>query len=431
MKSTNVSLSNIKSEEVTIFLESVSCTRRDLDTQKIYTYLRENNFRIVRDPSKADYIIIMTCGVTKDLANISLRSIEKFKKFNAEIIVAGCLPETHDHELRKIFSGKILSTKNLNSIDKLMPCVIKKFDEIPDANVRWDSQNNQSLKGVIRRIHANIELLRKIDWFLLDIIMKVVGKNIVHVTPFNRLLPQPEQYYISISRGCIYNCTYCATKKGVGPLHSKPIEQCIDELMCGLRQGYRSFCLEADDSGPYGIDIGSTLPELLQKILVIPKEFTVKLSHTHPEWLVNYKDEFIEIFKQKKIKNILAPIQSGSERILQLMARPYPIDEVIRALQAYKNADSELSIGVDLIVGFPSETEEDFQDTLRLFDNIHFDYGILIPFSNNRGTNASFIEPKVPKQVVDQWMKIALRYLRKRNYVAWRLRNSSLIFYTR
>jgi tRNA A37 methylthiotransferase MiaB len=430
MSSTDVPQSYLKSG-ANVFLESLSCTRRDLDTQKISTYLHENNYTIVHDPSKADYIIIMTCGTTKDLANISLKSIEKFKKFNAEMIVAGCLPETHDSELRKIFTGKILSTKNLDTIDKFLPSVKKKFSEIPDANTRWDNQNDQTLKGVLRRIHAHMDLIKRVDWFLLNTGMKVVGKNIVHVSPFNRLLPQPGQCYISISRGCIYNCTYCVIKKGVGPLHSKPPQQCIEELICGLQQGYHSFYLEAEDSGPYGVDIGSSLPQLLRKMMDIQGTFTVKLSHTHPEWLIKYKAEFTEIFKQKKVNNILAPIQSGSDRILQLMARPYPIKEVVSALQAFKDADSGLSIGVDLIVGFPSETEEDFQGTLRLFNKIHFDYGILIPFSNNEGTKASSIEPKIPKQVVDQRMKTALRYLRKQNYVAWRFRNSALIFYAR
>ena len=430
MSSTDVPLSYIKSN-AKIFLESLSCTRRDLDTQKIYIYLRENNYTIVHDPSKADYIIIMTCGTTNNLANISLKSIEKFKKFSAEIIVAGCLPETHCRELRKIFTGKILSTKDLDTIDKFLPCMTKKFSEIPDANTRWDSQNNQTLKGVFRRIHAHMKLMRKIDWFLLNTVMKVVGKNIVHVAPFNRLLPQPRQYYISISRGCIYNCTYCVVKKGVGPLHSKLPEQCIKELMCGLQQGYHSFFLEADDSGPYGTDIGSSLPQLLRKMIDISEKFTIKLSHTHPVWLIKYKAELIEIFRKKRVNNILAHIQSGSNRILQLMARPHPIEEVVSALQAYKDANNELSIGTDLIVGFPSETEEDFQSTIHLFDKIPFDYGILIPFSNIEGTKASFIEPKIPKQVVDQRMKTALRYLRKRNYVALRVRNRALIFYAR
>ncbi len=430
MSSTKDPILKIK-PDADIFLESVSCTRRDLDAQKISTYLRENNYTIVHDPSKADYIIIMTCGTTKELATISLTTIEKFKKYPAEIIVAGCLPETHVHELSRIFTGKTLSTKNLNTIDKYLPHVTKKFSDIPDVHTRWDNQNNQTLKGVIRRINAHMKLMRKIDWFLLNTFMKAVGKNIVYVTPFNRLLPQPKQYFISISRGCIYNCTYCVVKKGVGSLHSKSPEQCIEELTCGLRQGYRSFWLEADDSGPYGTDIGSSLPRLLQNMMDLQEKFTIHLSHTYPEWLVKYREEFIEIFKQKKINNILAPLQSGSQSILKLMARPYPIKEVVSALQAFKEANSELSIGVDLIVGFPSETEDDFKDTLRLFDNIRFDYGILIPYSNNQGTKASLIEPKIPKQVVDQRIKTARRYLKKQNYGAWRLPNSSLIFYAR
>jgi tRNA A37 methylthiotransferase MiaB len=430
MSSNNRTSSHIKSN-ANIFLESFACTRRDLDTQKIFTYLRENNYTVVHDPSKADYIIIMTCGATNELANISLSSIKKYKKFDREIIVIGCLPETHEHDLKKIFNGKTISTKNLDTIDKFLPHAIKKFNEIPDANTRWDSQNNKTIKGVFRRIHAHVGTLRKIDWFLFNIFINIVGKNIVHVAPFNRLLPQPRQYYISISQGCIYNCTFCVIKKAIGPLISKPPIHCINELKCGLQKGYRSFFLEADDSGPYGTDINSSLPQLLQKINEIPEKFTVKLSHTYPEWLVRYENELIDIFKQKKINDILAPIQSGSDRILKLMARPYPINEVIKALQEFKKANDKLTIGLDLIVGFPSETEEDFGDTLHLFDKIHFDYGILIPFSNNKGTKSSYFEPKISKKVVNQRMKTALRFLRKRKYIAWRIPNSSIIFYAR
>lgn len=414
-----------------VFLESVSCTRRDLDTKKLSDYLRENNYTIVQSPSEADYIIVMTCGSTKELAAISLKSIEKLKKYNAELIVAGCLPETHESELRKIFPGKVLATKNLDAINEILPPATKQFAEIPDPHSRWERQNNQTARSVLTRIHAHIELMRKIDGFLYTNALKIVGKNIVHVTPFNRILPEQGQYYISISRGCIYNCTYCVIKKGVGPLQSKRPDQCVNELKAGLQAGYHSFCLEADDSGPYGVDIGSSLPQLLRKMLDVPGDFSIKLSHTHPEWLIKYQSELLDIFKQKRIDNILAPIQSGSDRILQLMARPYPITDVVNSLQAFRNVYKELSIGVDLIVGFPSENEDDFQDTLRVFDKVRFDYGILIPYSDNEGTKASFIEPKIPKKIVDQRMKTAVRYLRSQNYVTWRFGASPLAFYSR
>jgi tRNA A37 methylthiotransferase MiaB len=415
-----------------VFIDSYSCSRRELDAQKIYTYLGENKYTIVHDPKRADYIILMTCGVTKNIANISFKMIEKYKEYGAEVIVAGCIPETHKVELEKIFTGKTISTKNLDKIDELLPHIIIKFKQIPDANIRWESLNDRSLSRAIRRIHANVYPIKMIDWFILNtIIIKVLGKNFYKTYPFNRLIPETTQSYILISRGCIHNCTYCVIKKGVGGLHSKTPENCIKEITCELQQGFQSFVLDADDIGPYGTDIDTSLPYLLRKIMEIKEPFTVKISHSHPLWLIKYESELIEIFKQKKVNNIFAAIQSGNDRILHLMGRPYSIKDLIRTLIAFKKSNIDLKIGVDLIIGFPSETEEEFFDTLRLFDAVHFDYGEIYPFSCHEGTKASTIEPKISKQVVDQRMKIALRFLKKNNYFAWRFHKSAIYFYTR
>ena len=415
-----------------VFIDSYSCSRRELDTQKIYTYLRENKYTIVHDPTKADYIILMTCGFTKNMVNTSFKMIAKYKKYDAEVIVAGCIPETHKMELEKIFAGKTISTKNLDKIDELLPQVTIKFREIPDVNTRWESLNDRSLSGVVRRIHANVYPIRKVDWFILNtIIIKVLGKNFYKTFPFDRLIPETGQCYILISRGCIHNCTYCVIKNGVGRLHSKPPEQCIKEIAGGLQQGFRSFVLDADDIGPYGTDIGTSLPYLLRKIMEIKGSFTVKISHSHPLWLIKYESELDDIFKQKRVNNIFAAIQSGNDRILRLMGRPYSTKDLVKTLIAFKKSNCNLEIGVDLIIGFPSETEEEFLDTLRLFNAVHFDYGEIYPFSCHERTKASTIEPKISKHVVDQRMKVALRFLKKNNYFARRFHKSAIFFYTR
>ncbi len=415
-----------------IFIDSCFCSRRELDTQKIYTFFKENNYIINRDPTKADYIILVTCGVTKYMANTSFKLIEKYKRYNAELIVAGCIPETHKERLGKIFTGRTLPTKNLEKIDELFPQEKIKFSDISEANVRWNHQNDRSLRGIVRRIHTNAAPIKKTDLFLLNtVVKKVLGKNFYRTFPFDRFNPYAGQYYILISRGCIHNCTYCVIKNGVGRLHSKPPEQCLGEITCGLQQGFRSFVLDADDIGPYGIDIGTSLPFLLQKISEIKEQFTIKIHHSHPRWLIKYEPELVEIFKQKKVNNIYAAIQSGNNRILQLMGRPYSIKDLTRTLGAFKQSNRDLEIGVDLIIGFPSETEEEFLDTLHLFNSVHFDYGVIFPFSCHEGTKASTLEPKIPKQVVDQRMNVALRYLKKNNYFAWRFHNSSLCFYAR
>jgi len=429
------SINNYQSHAISsmkVFIDSCACSRRDIETQKICTYLKENKYTVVHDPTKANYIFLITCGVTTSTVNTSFKMIEKYKRYDAEMIVAGCVPDTHKVKLEKIFTGKTLSTKNLDKIDELLPQVSIKFKEIPEVNTRWESLNDRSLRGVIKKIHANVSLIRKIDRFILNtIITKVFGKNFYKTPPFDKFIPEREQCYILISRGCIHNCTYCVIRNGVGRQRSKPLGQCIKEISCGLQQGYQSFVLDGDDIGPYGVDIGTSLPYLLRKIMEIKNSFTVKLHHTNPLWFIKYESDLNEIIKQKRVNNIYAAIQSGNDRILYLMGRPYAINDIVRILKTFRKSNYDLEIGVDLIIGFPSETEHEFLDTLHLFDAVHFNYGVIFPFSCHEGTKASTIEPKISKRVVDQRMKVMLRFLKKKNYFAWRFRNSSLCFYSR
>ena len=414
------------------FIDLYCCSRREMDAQKIYTYLKENGYNVVRDPAKSDYIILMTCGATKGIADASFKLIEKYKGYHAEMIVAGCIPETHKVELEKIFTGKTVSIKDLDKIDELLPNITKKFKEIPEANARWEGLNDRSFKGIVKRIHTHVHLLHKVDLFIFNtVVRKLLGENFYITYPFDRIIPEINQFSILISRGCIHNCSYCIIKKGIGPLHSKPPEQCIQEVFCGLQQGFRSFVLDTDDSGPYGVDIGTTLPSLLRSMMEIKEPFTVKISHSHPRWLIKYESELTDIFKQKRVNNIFASVQTGNDRILRLMGRPYATKDLVRALNAFRTSNSDLKIGVDLIVGFPSETEEEFLDTIRMFDEVRFDYGIIFQFSCHEGTKASTFEPKISKQVVDQRMRIALRFLKKNNYFAWRFHNRALCFYAR
>lgn len=415
-----------------VFIDSNACKRRDIDIQKICSYLKENKYTVVHDPKAANYIILMTCGVTNYTVNTSSKLIEKYKNFTAEMIVAGCFPDTHKLRFEKIFTGKTLPVKNLDKIDELLPQVTKKFRNIPEANTRWINLNERSFRGSIRKIHTYASPLKKVDVFILKtIISKVFGKNFYRTFPFDGLIPDTREYYIIISRGCIHSCTYCVIKNGVGRLHSKTPEQCAKEVSTGLQQGFHSFVLDADDLGPYGTDIGTNLPDLLEKIMEIKEPFTVRMNHANPLWFIKYEPEFVDIFKQKKVTNIYAAIQSGNDRILRLMGRPYAINDVVKTLKAFKKSNNDLEIGVDLIIGFPTETEEEFQDTLHLFDTIDFDYGDIFPFSCHEGTKASTFVPKLSKQTVDHRMKVMLRFLKKKNYFAMRFRNSSLYFYKR
>jgi tRNA A37 methylthiotransferase MiaB len=361
-----------------------------------------------------------------------LKLIQKYKDYDAELIVAGCLPETHKTELHDIFSGKTLSVKNLDKIDDLLPHDSINFKEVPEANTRWKGLSDRSIRGIVQRIYSNVSPLRKVNLFISNtVIRNVLGENFFITFPFDRFIPDTKDFTVLISRGCIHNCTYCIIKKGIGPLHSKPPEQCIQEITSGLQQGYRSFVLDSDDTGPYGVDIGTTLPSLLQKMMELNSSFTVKIGQAHPRWLIKYKSELCDIFTQKKVSNIFISIQSGNDRILRLMGRPYATKDLVRVLNAFKQSNADLKIGVDLIVGFPSETEDDFLDTLHLFDEAPLDHGMFFPFSCHEGTKAFLIEPKISDEIVDHRMKIALRFLKKHNYFAFRFRKRAICFFAR
>ena len=420
--------------ENNVFISSVACERRNIDAQKISSYLMKNNYKIINDPNYANYIILITCGATNSVSDLSINLIKKFQKYNAELIVAGCISDTHKEKLESVFDGKIISTKKIDNIDKIFPRISTKFDEVEEENKLWMNSNERANVGFIKKLNNQSKFFRKLTTYSVNnIFKKILGSNFSKTFPFNRFITEYGDYYILISRGCIHNCTYCIIRKAVGPMTSKSLDQCINEFKLGLENSHKNFILEADDVGPYGIDIGSSLPELLKKMTSINGNYTIELRNTHPQWIIKYIGELEEIMKTKKITSLFVSIQSGNNRVLKLMGRPYQSIKVVDAILRLRKINPNLNIGVDLMVGFPTEDEEEFQDTLNLFKKVHFDHGVIFPFSSIEGTKASQIEPKISKDVVNRRMKEALKFLRKNNYFAWRFRRSTgfIPFYTR
>jgi len=423
----------VRDQKASVYIETFACERRLLDAQKIWTYFTKNNYDIVDNPKEAQFIVVITCGFTNAAANVCFGRIEKYKDYDAELIVVGCIPETHEEKLKEIFEGTTISAKNLERIDEVFPGNIVKFSSIKDDNTMLRNTRYGSIYHYLKYINERFWMTRKTTSFLINhALLKITGPLIYKTFPFNRLFVERSCFYILISRGCIHHCTYCIIREAIGPLKSKPIDQCYEEFNHGIQQGFKTFVLEADDVGPYGVDIGRTLPELLRKLTTIDGHYSIELRNTHPYWLLKYQEELAEIVKSKKISSIFFSIQSGSDRILQLMKRHYTPTDVKNLIQRLKEIHPDLKIGVDILIGFPSETVEDFHETLSLFDAIPLDFGDIIPFSCHEETEASTLEPKVPEQEKKRRIKEALRFLREKNYFAFKIwRQGSIAFYAR
>lgn len=383
-----------------------SCSLRRLDSNKIQRYLTKNNCIIVKKPSKADIIICTTCAFNNEEENIALSKVKELGKYKAELIVAGCLPSIAKEELDKIFSGRFIETKQIEKIDELFQENQYKFNKLADSNSVWVNQEEKGLKRWKRRFRILFKQIKSRMSF---------REIYLFISKYGRL-KVGSIYYLRISRGCVGNCSYCATKKAVGPLKSKPLDVCLSEFENGLKNGEENFIIIADDVGAYGIDVGKTFPDLINEILKIKGSYSINIEGINPRWLVKYISDFQQIFKDKRIKGISVPIQSANNRVLETMNRPYEKEKMLDAFLKIKNTNPDLEVGTDIIVGFPTEIEEEFIESINFIKDAKLDTGNIFTYSCKTKTKAELIEPKVPKKEMIRRMECARDMLRKSNY---------------
>ena len=382
-----------------VYIYTVSCRRRSLDATKISEFLIKNDYELVGKPEKADIIVFITCAFIDKMVEFSLDKVKEFQKYNAELIVAGCLPAIEKEKLSKIFNGKVICTSDINKISQYFSEKKIKFSELNDANFLYSSLSHQRIK--------KIYYLKPIQY----ISKKIYGENSFI---FKILLRDP--YIVRVSWGCLGNCSYCAIKKAIGPYKSKPIEECLNELKRGIALGYREILLTADDIGGYGLDIGHDFLELLQSILNLEGDFKIWIESLRPIWILKYFGQLKEIFMNQKIQYIDCAIQSGSKKILKSMNRYSNIKKIIEALSMIKVINPEILLTTEIIIGFPGETEEDLQQTLESIQAIQFDGGFIYKFALKEGTKAENIEPKIPDKEILRRIKIAKSFLKNEGY---------------
>lgn len=312
-----------KPKKIFIYANNV-CERRKLDIRRIATYFTKNGYQIITNPRKADIIILSTCGANDILTNYHLDNIKRFKKYRADLIVTGCIPDTDKGKFEKIYDGKFITTKNLEKIDTYFPDNKIKFNEIEDCNQPWITIDESKINNVFKKLFMISVISKKLYVGFLDYLLKKFI-NEGHLLLDNLLdLPFDDFYTIRISEGCLGNCSYCSIKRALGRFRSKPFDQCITEFKKGLNAGFSNFFITAEDTGAYGKDIGKTFVDLLDELTKIKGKYSIGILEINPVWLIQQIDSFEGIMKRGKIKAINVPVQSGSNRILKLMHRWHP-----------------------------------------------------------------------------------------------------------
>ncbi len=387
----------------TFYVIGGNCPRSKEDAQTIFNYFIKNGWKPVKKIKKANIISIYTCGGFNSTEESSLKTIQyilKQKSKNATVIVTGCLTKINPESMNHFNNIIIIEFDQLEQLDDIIKSKIP-FKQIPNAGVIKGIPPLYKEKKIktIRKSFTNITSIRNIPYYLNEL-KKIYFSKI-------KKSNTKEIYNIRISRGCLSKCTYCSIKLAHGHLQSKPVKIIQKDLQIGLKKGYNTFVLIGHDIGCYGIDINTNIVEILKIFFNLPVENKIILPDFNPQWLIKYYDQIEPLFiaNQERILSLLIPIQSGSNKILKRMRRQYKIEEVKRYLLKLKEKIPNLKISTHIIVGFPGETDKDFQDTLNLIKEIEFNFIDIFAFSDRKMTESFKMKEKLSSKVIQERMK--------------------------
>jgi tRNA A37 methylthiotransferase MiaB len=378
-----------------VYVTTNGCEQAQIGSAQVEQFFRANNSNIVRDLTQADLVIAYTCGLTKHDEDDSLRLIRKMKdsiRPSARLIVWGCLPKINPRSLTGVYEGPLVGPKGVDFFEKIIGTPKIRFDDISanllvprdsarithhSAPVRLTQYMNHLLGGVLGHVRDDLWISRRL------------GKPI---------------YWIRVSTGCTGHCTYCTEKCAWGSIRSRPVDEIISEFKMGLNRGYSRFFLVAEDLGAYGVDIGTTLPALLDKMVKIDvgRNYKIYLNQANPTHLINIHTDLENIYESGRIGVLGSQLQSGSNTILRLMGRSYTAEDWKQYMKMMHTGFPNILLMTHLMVGFPTESDEDFEMTMKILDQVRLDSVVIFKFSEREGIPASRLSGQVPPQVVEE-----------------------------
>jgi len=394
------------------YVFNAGCVRRGLDCIRIQKYLQMNGWHPTDSLRNAALIVIATCGVVQINEESSIKAIEKAlagKSRHAKVIVTGCLPNIHPEAMNGLGELEFVATKDIEKIDRIVDPQIP-FRDVKAIDSVMDSKhitNYLIARSYCRRSRLYRALFHRygMNNFFLSASVKGIKivrqtKSILRNSRNGRIVPYCN---IAISRGCLSNCAFCATKSAIGNLHSRPQNEIEDEFKAGLRKGYRVFQLIAEDTGCYGLDIGTTMPRLLRSLCACNGRYGISIIDYHPRWLIRQQEEMLPLLfeMQEKIKQLFIPIQSGSDRVLSLMKRDHTVAELKPLLQAINAHAPRIELRTSFLVGFPGETREDFEASVDFIKDIKFAEVTVNRYEDRPTTESLRMANKVDQTIIE------------------------------
>ncbi len=356
------------------YIETYECAANKSDSEIITGFLSRAGLNLTKNINIAELVIINTCIVKQPTENKILERIKELRnRFpNKKTLIVGCMPEAYPELLRKNFPE--ISLISTHRITEILKVVRKIFD-------------NKRVELLGKRKKEKVGLPKISENKVIDI--------------------------VQICSGCLGNCAYCGVKLAKGNLFSYSAENIVKEIKQSQEQGYKEFWLTGQDVSCYGFDFDTNLAILLEKILRIKGKYFIRIGMLNPVHLPKIIDKLLKVCEDERVfKFFHIPVQSGSDKVLSEMSRNYKSEEFELVIKKIRDKFKMATIWTDVIVGYPTETEKDFKETLDLLKKIKPERTNISKFGVRRKTKTSNLKP-LKSEIVKERSEVASRLAKK------------------
>lgn len=330
-----------------IWVEAYGCSASFADSEMISGLIVNGGHTLAESSSDSDLNLVVTCSVKDSTANKMVHRIKSLK--SKPLVIAGCLPKAEKESVER-FSEKA-SLLGPNSLSKTL--------EVIDSTL--DGKKKIALD---------------------DVDLSKVGLPKIRLNPTIGI--------VEIANGCMSECTFCQTKISKGDLTSYRIGDIVRQVKTEIVDGCKEIWLTSTDNGCYGFDIDEDLSTLVNSVCDIPEDFKIRVGMMNPMYMPRIRDGLLESFENDKVFKFLhIPVQSGSDKVLNDMKRGHTAETFRNTIKKFKAKFPQFTISTDIIVGFPTEIEEDFQKTIDLLLETKPDIVNLSKYSQRPGTDAA------------------------------------------
>ncbi|MDR2862838.1 MAG: tRNA (N6-isopentenyl adenosine(37)-C2)-methylthiotransferase MiaB [Puniceicoccales bacterium] len=374
-----------------VYIKTYGCQMNERDSEAVAAMLRVRGYSIVESEAEADVVLLNTCSVRDQAEQKALGKAGRLLKDRGRgsrmqvLGVMGCMAQNRGRAL---------------------------IDSLPDLDLVVGTQKFHQVPDHLDNLMATLRGLGPRPASIVDIDAEAGSQNAIRGHAATRQVSA----FVSIMQGCDMRCAYCIVPKTRGPERARPMDEIVEEVRRLADNGTREITLLGQIVNHYGKRefpvLGGKSPfvQLLEKVHAVDGIERIRFTSPHP---VGFREDLVACYRElpKLCEYIHFPMQSGSDRVLRAMRRPYTRARFLRTVEALRRANPGMYFSTDVIVGFPGETDEDFAETVTLFDTVKFDMAFIFKYSVRSGTEAEALGDTVPREVKEARNQVLLERL--------------------